>query len=237
MSTAWKGLLSPGNNSVCQTAARKRDLKSLLLAMRKGGESRRQKLEVKPGQCSRQKRAAAWQNLQEERWLSWSTRLFSSCFLSSAGYVPTNQTVRSAHLSVVFLFERKISLIFLVCSSRRLCHADQGAGLLDVHSIFGTVFFSCQVSVNPPWELPVCSLWFCSTNKALFIHTEKESVLVWATGWEWSYGPTPVAVPISYVCSSAFCRRTSGGRLPSERHTTSTVTCTKFRFEVRRNEN
>lgn len=57
------------------------------------------------------------------------------------------------------------------------------------------LLLSSFCSPTIPWEWPACSLWFCSTNKALFIHAEKESELIWATGWEWSYGLMPVELP------------------------------------------
>lgn len=57
------------------------------------------------------------------------------------------------------------------------------------------LLLSSFCSPTIPWERPACSLWFCSTDKALFIHAEKESELIWATGWERSYGLMPVELP------------------------------------------
>lgn len=46
-------------------------------------------------------------------------------------------------------FKRKFSLVFLVCSSRWLWFANQGAVWLEPHSTFGSGFSSCQVSAVP----------------------------------------------------------------------------------------
>lgn len=87
-----------------------------------------------------------------------------------------------------------------------------------------------------PWELPACSLWFCSTNKALFIRVEKESELIWATGWEWSYGLMPVQLLSTHLLLCTLDIGNTGTWLPSERHTTAAVTCTPgFTFEGRDN--
>lgn len=51
---------------------------------------------------------------------------------------------RQVHLGPYF--ERKFSLVFLVCNSGWLWDANQGAGWLEPHSTFGTGFSSCQVS-------------------------------------------------------------------------------------------
>lgn len=47
---------------------------------RNGGEHRRQKIDVKAGQCGWQRRAIEWQSLEEEGWLAGDLGLFSSSF-------------------------------------------------------------------------------------------------------------------------------------------------------------